>query len=775
VFEVPCTTWADISGNAFDTLNRDVAHYAYQPFGALETWTTNYDQNGYVGLTTSKVNPMSVATTIAYFATTKVQSVTFSDSTPSETYSYDPDGRISSVTSATFGSDVYTYDAAGDEIGYREAAGAGTTSPEQLSYTYYQNGWRASTGIAASAIPSGEQFQFSYRNDGRRTALAVTGLSNPFSWTYSNAGRMLTQSDPYTGSPLAANAGVAALTLGPLTNTYDGNGQLLSETFPGQVELGVAAAPNGPMSHDAEGEITGYSIAQTQLLPSMGGGFANGTTLSYNVRGEFHEQSISSPSDGTATPESVDYVNDNGSGNATDPLTGAGMATEPSIQGCTSPRQSTTGLTNWDNNGRFISTSWNEGSCGSESEAYTFDDENHTLTDDFSRTDSAGTYTQNDAYAWGASGQMRTYTNGSAQYTLHWDGSSLLFVTDSSGNLAQFNIESLAAAQCTAGGSSSACIDNVLVTDRDFGGNLVDWHNGTGTNGTITAPNYYYENTTNLTISGQYVGDGTYVKAPSGNFILQPRVDGYQIGTLTFSGVRAFSPWLGTWTTPDPDAGTASNPLSQRSYTWLGNNPVTNADPTGYFCVSYELQNGYGQVAYSSDCPPEDTMVNQALPEQPQVGAGPGGEPVARMVARQQSEIAFWEGVGVGSLLAPAAVEAGALIASMSSASGITLATPTLTSVAVIGSYPAYTSLAEESGADAFSVSASEWSALGEMGMQWDANQFFLDAHAAAGDAFVLATPYEQVSTYSYQIELEYLMNTWGYTLDEENQILLAP
>ncbi len=59
--------------------------------------------------------------------------------------------------------------------------------------------------------------------------------------------------------------------------------------------------------------------------------------------------------------------------------------------------------------------------------------------------------------------------------------------------------------------------------------------------------------------------------------------------------------------------------------------------------------------------------------------------------------------------------------------------------------------------------------------MQWDANQFFLDAHAAAGDAFVLATPYEQVSTYSYQIELQYLMNTWGYTLDEENQILLAP
>jgi RHS repeat-associated protein len=201
--------------------------------------------------------------------------------------------------------------------------------------------------------------------------------------------------------------------------------------------------------------------------------------------------------------------------------------------------------------------------------------------------------------------QMRTFENQacplqdpqvpspctSSYYTLHFDGSTLLFVTDGNGNLVQFDVESLAASQCASGQPATACISSSLVIDRDFSGSAVDWHNGAGTAGTTVTPEYAYDRTyagftTIGHISGKYPANGTAIALPTGNFIGTSRTDGFQAGWLTFQGVRAYSGVLGTWTTPDQYQGTVDNTLSQRAYAWEGNNPLAFVDPSGFDFLS---------------------------------------------------------------------------------------------------------------------------------------------------------------------------------------------
>jgi Flp pilus assembly protein TadD len=70
-----------------------------------------------------------------------------------------------------------------------------------------------------------------------------------------------------------------------------------------------------------------------------------------------------------------------------------------------------------------------------------------------------------------------------------------------------------------------------------------------------------------------------------GNTVGMIRPDGYQIPAtpaLSFQGVRVSSGGTGQWLTPDMYPRTLDNPLSQRAYTWVGNNPVSYSDPTGF-------------------------------------------------------------------------------------------------------------------------------------------------------------------------------------------------
>ena len=83
----------------------------------------------------------------------------------------------------------------------------------------------------------------------------------------------------------------------------------------------------------------------------------------------------------------------------------------------------------------------------STGETRTYDAENHTVTDTCpNNLDTCfGTLNPN-TYGYGATGKLRLLNNnngGSVPYTLHWDGDTLLFETDSTGKLVFVNIEGL--------------------------------------------------------------------------------------------------------------------------------------------------------------------------------------------------------------------------------------------------------------------------------------------------------------------------------------------
>jgi RHS repeat-associated protein len=61
-----------------------------------------------------------------------------------------------------------------------------------------------------------------------------------------------------------------------------------------------------------------------------------------------------------------------------------------------------------------------------------------------------------------------------------------------------------------------------------------------------------------------------------------PRTDGIYDGASVIQGVRTYDAEVGGWTTPDAFAGTVDDPMSQKSYMWNRNNPVSYEDPTGY-------------------------------------------------------------------------------------------------------------------------------------------------------------------------------------------------
>jgi len=77
---------------------------------------------------------------------------------------------------------------------------------------------------------------------------------------------------------------------------------------------------------------------------------------------------------------------------------------------------------------------------------------------------------------YGANGHVRTANLGGYNYTLHWDGDELLFVTDSTGALDQINIEKLGALVLQPAGDQ-----HLAIIDRDFGGQEVGIHTSAST------------------------------------------------------------------------------------------------------------------------------------------------------------------------------------------------------------------------------------------------------------------------------------------------------
>jgi len=72
------------------------------------------------------------------------------------------------------------------------------------------------------------------------------------------------------------------------------------------------------------------------------------------------------------------------------------------------------------------------------------------------------------------------------------------------------------------------------------------------------------------------------VTVGNGGILSMPRTDGIYDGYNVIQGVRTYDPNTSTWTVPDAYQGEVHDPMSQKSYMWNRNNPVSYADPSGY-------------------------------------------------------------------------------------------------------------------------------------------------------------------------------------------------
>ncbi|MHB8433389.1 MAG: RHS repeat domain-containing protein, partial [Candidatus Tyrphobacter sp.] len=575
---IPNTVYQDLKGTAFDALDRPTAKYSLVYNSGTQTDALNAESLTYdsdptrLGLLSEDCNQLSQCQTFTYDARGSEGQVQFSDSTPSRTMTYDPDGRVISITSSVFGTQSYRYDADGRLSTSEDPSGGGVTSPALLTHHYYADGKEESLDVSSSALTQAGLFAYSYRADGRVQTQAIDDASiggivnagsTTLSYTYTAAGRTTQRSE----SGAAANST-------PVTEMYNGYGQEAGEIVPG----GALSS----FEYSAENEDLGMTTSASQAY----------ARYTYTTRGEL----ISWPASSGYAP-SARYAN----GVQVQAAGGVGItqvqATWDSRMGVvlgTSATQNDTVVTSgsiYDAAGRLTTDDQN-----GDSITRTYDAENHTLVSslyDYSNGNGAPTAF---SMLWGPNGHpimIGSGAQGTYQYdTLHWNGNVLLFTTNSAGQLDDIKIGAQGDILPLDSGYKG-----LTFYDRDPSGGVMGCHNAAGAtfrgvSNSYTINTKYGEGhlppcggssmPTSINWWGSPLPIGPSPWIGQGGVLGMPRTDGYTDNTDTIQGVRTYGSNAGTWTTPDAYGGNVDNPASQKSYMWNGNNPEAYGDPSGY-------------------------------------------------------------------------------------------------------------------------------------------------------------------------------------------------
>ena len=590
--------WTDLRGSAFDGLDREITKLAYQiqssSGGPITTTHLQYDTgaNPAAGLLTSKTNPNSEVIAYTYDEHGHVRTQTYSGEggvTPSETYSYDPDGRTATVTSSAFGSEQETYDTDGRLWQVQEPSAGGATSPAQLTYSYYGNGEKSALSIISSSLTQANAISFSYRTDGALQTQVVNALGAAGTWTktYTDGGRVTAvsgvdaQNRTYdaTGQVSAYSSASGSVSL-----SHDPEGSALSEAFPSVRFIGAAAPVNATASHtyNVRGELL-----QSTLIDAAG--VTHAATRNITNSGFLTEDNL---------PDSTGIV----SASPADALNGVALGNSSMSSTTYNEEIYPTGSSNafgFDASGRLstqmkLFDSFLQVQNPSDGSTHTtvtslrttttfgYDAENRTYSQagtlvrtvtnpDTGSTTKTTTPLNTMTIGWGPNGHPilapNLYTSSQGPVTFHWDGDVILFITDGSGNVIDFKIG--LDGDITP---QDVAVKGLTVYDRDAAGVIVQSRNATGLSGYAPA-----DSSSSATPAGGSPGfQGAVVPAA------YERPDGFYIGLLQINGVRAFHPDLGSWTTPDAYAGDVHDPASQQRYMWNRGNPIDYSDPSGF-------------------------------------------------------------------------------------------------------------------------------------------------------------------------------------------------
>lgn len=221
-------------------------------------------------------------------------------------------------------------------------------------------------------------------------------------------------------------------------------------------------------------------------------------------------------------------------------------------------------------------------SGGSLSGNYTrsYDAEDHLLSHAFTtyttpslRPDCSGNdaddakYTGTHSYVWGPNGHPIKMDNE----TLHWDGDTLLYTSNSSGTVDDVKTGLLA--------DSSPGSNGNIAYDRDDSGVVVSTHNSTGFSG-WTPPDAYGQRCAAGAPASSTTYQNSFVNTTFGP-VNGPAADGISDTFNVTQGGHGYDSKTGQWISPDALGESGGDPMSGKPLMWNRNNAFLFTDATG--------------------------------------------------------------------------------------------------------------------------------------------------------------------------------------------------
>ncbi len=581
--------YKEMTGGSSDALDRLTTRYFFVVNSAhtadtLEQETYTYDSSNSIvpagsndtGLLSSDCDALQECTYYAYDNDSKLlQTHHSATSALDHTYTYDAAHNLTGVTLPTWGTQSYTYDMDGRVSQSIEPSGI--DSAATLTYHYYADGKRSALDVTASALNQSSLFAYAYRTDGKLETQQINQPGNSLvgntslSLTYTAAGRLTKRSESGPG----ANAT-------PTQYLYDATyGYMTEMDYPGGKETGIEYDPYGSnlgwnSSVLSSGWTYQYSVRDELLSSTQSGSptniMANGVAVntSYKVS-KLATASWSVPVDGRMGVALGSDATDTAGAENTESMTfdTLGRLTVTSSSSIPAPSCDTCKETDSDTQ-------------------RTYDQDNHVTYTNLEQCLAVGgcapTTYASATYDWGAAGHpiRITGTKGTTTgtETLHWDGAQLLFTTRA-GVLDDIKVGDTADIT-----PQDSTYKGLTFWDRDPSHQIVYCHNasgsaGNGAQGACEGPAQTMSVPSSMIWGQLGKSSSTSLLVGSGGVLGMPRSDGFTDGFNTIQGVRVFDSTLGGWTTPDPSPGDVDDPLSQKSYVWNNNNPVSNLDSSG--------------------------------------------------------------------------------------------------------------------------------------------------------------------------------------------------
>lgn len=611
-------TYQAIKATAYDGMDRPVAKYSLVAGSAeqLNTETLIWDSSpldnnvqGYLG---KECNAVSQCQQFDY--TPDGQMLTFKSndgSSPERSYTYDPDGRALTIASGAYNNpQQYSYDADGNVHTATDPSGAvnqvnAVTSPATITRSYYADDSLESISVASSALTQTNLFQYAYRKDGRLSSEQLNDSSLPgsgygkttLSYTYTSAGRVTERDESGVGSNATATTmsydlpqtnptGLQTKVVTPSSSlntfTYSADSEPVTFNMPNFGQLGYTYTLRGehvcgagcPVSGVAHTWMAnGVAIHQQEITKSGQSFFFQwddnmAVSSAFQEQGQICQGSTWCPSSAWAYDEAGRLTNESG------PI--GGQQVTGAVYRC------------YDAENHTMATTPNSGPCNNPS---------------------TGTVT-----GWGPNGHPITVgtfdSSGNLHNeTLHWDGNQLLFTTRKANGadtlddikvgtqgdvLPQDQVPGLVFFDRGPGGAVMGCHNAVGGVSNGLGD--VWMQAAVGPLGPLNSTPCYSKNggmPTSIDWYGTMLIYGSNLggQVGQGGVLGMPRTDGLTDNADSIQGVRTFDNTAGVWTTPDALAGVVTDPRSQKSYMWNGNNPVQYEDPTGFDRIIVDARN----------------------------------------------------------------------------------------------------------------------------------------------------------------------------------------